>query len=182
MARQPALKKSTEKKCTLQHGAWHKKKRGKGKGKWVYSYAGALKKGCKIKNGEYYQVRKFRDCKKKRKKAMHEGVVVVAPCGKAVTSQLLKRARGAIEDKKWRQCAKINAAAVKEKKKKGQGNRKPPCRVIFFKATGKPIMRGLGKKGSMKREAMKRWKARSKTFQRKFVGHKFPKSPGRKSR
>lgn len=156
MARQPALKQVTEAKCTTKRASYRKDK----KGKLRYVKRGSLKRGCKIKNGKYYQVRRYRKCGKMRAKAFYKGVVVVAPCGAKMTDALKQRAWNTYSTKNWNACAAKNAGIKSVKK--------APCRVIFFNRTGEPIMRGKGPKGIMKRKAKARWKGLPATFKKKF--------------
>jgi hypothetical protein len=156
MARQPALKQVPKSKCTTKRASWRKDK----KGKWQRVNRGSLKRGCKVKNGKYYQVRRYRKCGKMRAKAFYKGVVVVAPCNTPMSDALKKRAWNTYSDKNWDACARKNSGIKNVKK--------APCRVIFFQKGKEPIMRGKGPKGIMKRKARARWARLPKTFKKKF--------------
>jgi hypothetical protein len=163
MARQPALKQVPYEKCLTQRASTRKVGNKK-----VRLPAGRLKRGFKFgKNGKCYQVRKYRKCRTKRKVAMYKGVAIVAPCGMSVTDALKKRADLTYSQKSWDACARKNKGVSSAKK--------APCRIIFFKKTGEPIMRGKGGKGSMSRKAKAMWRSRSAAFKKKFVKGDFRK-------
>jgi hypothetical protein len=153
--RQPASKKVAMKKCFRQ--------RGSSKGK-----RGTRKPGFIVKGGQCYQVRKYRKCAKKRAVAMHQGVAVVAPCGHkgGVTKALRDRAWNTYSQANWSKCAARN---------RGKTAKTAPCRVIFFKATGEPIMRGKTAGAKLKRQAKARWAKRPATFRKKFARGGFRK-------
>ena len=122
---------------------------------------GSRKPGFVVKGGKCYQVRKYRKCKSKRAVAMHQGVAVVAPCGHkgGVTKRLKDRAWNTYSLANWKKCAARN---------RGKTARSAPCRVIFFKATGEPIMRGKTKGAKLKRQAKARWAKRPASFKKRF--------------